>query len=120
MLVIDDILDEGHTLVAIRKALLEFAPRTLKVAVLAEKRHDRRAAGADAEFIGLAVEDRYVFGCGMGWVQSGRQPRMRGRGPARPSGPHAGARRDLRRRRGRAQSPRRANTTGTRARQRAG
>ncbi len=65
VLVIDDILDEGHTLVAIRKALQEFNPRSLKVAVLAEKVHDRRAVQAHAEYIGLAVPDRYVFGCGM-------------------------------------------------------
>lgn len=65
VIVIDDILDEGHTLVAIRKALLEFNPRSLKVVVLAEKLHDRRAPSATAEYIGLAVPDRYVFGCGM-------------------------------------------------------
>jgi len=65
LLVIDDILDEGHTLVAIRKALLEFKPKSLKVAVLAEKLHDRRAPEAHAEYIGLALPDRYVFGCGM-------------------------------------------------------
>lgn len=65
VLVIDDILDEGHTLVAIRKALAEFKPKSLKVAVLAEKLHDRRAPEAHAEYIGLALPDRYVFGCGM-------------------------------------------------------
>ncbi len=65
VLVIDDILDEGHTLAAIRKSLLEFQPESLKVAVLAEKIHDRRAAGASAEYIGVTVPDRYVFGCGM-------------------------------------------------------
>jgi hypoxanthine phosphoribosyltransferase len=44
---------------------LEFQPESLKVAVLAEKIHDRRAAGASAEYIGVTVPDRYVFGCGM-------------------------------------------------------
>ena len=73
VLVIDDILDEGHTLVAIRKSLLEFKPASLKVAVLAEKLHDRRAAGAHAEFTGLQVEDRYVFGCGMDYKEYWRQ-----------------------------------------------
>ena len=73
VLVIDDILDEGHTLVAIRKSLLEFKPASLKVAVLAEKLHDRRAPGAHAEFIGLSVEDRYVFGCGMDYKEYWRQ-----------------------------------------------
>ncbi|WP_022978734.1 hypoxanthine-guanine phosphoribosyltransferase [Nevskia ramosa] len=73
VLVIDDILDEGHTLVAIRKALEGFAPLSLKVAVLAEKLHDRRAAGAHAEFIGFSVIDRYVFGCGMDYQEYWRQ-----------------------------------------------
>lgn len=73
VLVIDDILDEGHTLVAIRRALTEFRPSDLRVAVLAEKQHDRRAAGAHAEYIGLMVEDRYVFGCGMDYKEYWRQ-----------------------------------------------
>ncbi|SFF61983.1 hypoxanthine phosphoribosyltransferase [Fontimonas thermophila] len=73
VLVIDDILDEGHTLVAIRSALQGFSPASLAVAVLAEKRHGRRAPGAHAEFIGLAVEDRYVFGCGMDYKEYWRQ-----------------------------------------------
>jgi hypoxanthine phosphoribosyltransferase len=73
VLVIDDILDEGHTLVAIRQALEGFAPASVKVAVLAEKIHDRRALDARAEFIGLQVEDRYVFGCGMDYKEYWRQ-----------------------------------------------
>lgn len=73
VLLIDDILDEGHTLVAIREALLRFEPASLAVAVLAEKLHDRRAVAAHAEFVGLAVEDRYVFGCGMDYKEYWRQ-----------------------------------------------
>jgi hypoxanthine phosphoribosyltransferase len=73
VLVIDDILDEGHTLVAVRKALLEFAPASLKVAVLADKLHDRRAPEAHAEFVGLSLPDRYVFGCGMDYKEYWRQ-----------------------------------------------
>lgn len=73
VLVIDDILDEGHTLVAIRKALLEFNPASLKVAVLSEKLHDRRAPTAHAEYIGLSLPDRYVFGCGMDVKEYWRQ-----------------------------------------------
>lgn len=73
LLVIDDILDEGHTLVAIRKALSEFRPASLKVAVLCEKQHDRRAPEAHAEYIGLTLPDRYVFGCGMDVKEFWRQ-----------------------------------------------
>ncbi len=73
VLVIDDILDEGHTLIAIRKALSEFSPVSLRVAVLAEKKHERRAEGAFAEFIGVRVNDHYVFGCGMDYKEYWRQ-----------------------------------------------
>lgn len=73
VLVIDDILDEGHTLVAIREALLGFAPASLRVAVLARKLHDRCAPDAHAEYVGLTVADRYVFGCGMDYHEYWRQ-----------------------------------------------
>jgi hypoxanthine phosphoribosyltransferase len=73
VLVVDDILDEGHTLVAIRAALEAFRPASLKVCVLAEKIHDRRASTAHAEYIGLTVPDRYVFGCGMDYKEYWRQ-----------------------------------------------
>ena len=73
VLVIDDILDEGHTLLAIQKALSDQKPKTLKIAVLTEKKHARRAEGARADYIGLEVEDRYVFGCGMDYKGYFRQ-----------------------------------------------
>ncbi|MCR9090652.1 hypoxanthine-guanine phosphoribosyltransferase [Algiphilus sp.] len=65
VLLIDDILDEGYTLQAICATLQEQAVASLRVAVLADKRHDRRVAAATADFVGLEVPDRYVFGCGM-------------------------------------------------------
>jgi len=73
VLVIDDILDEGNTLVEIRKALRQFEPASLRVAVLAKKIHDRCTPDAHAEFVGLEVEDRYVFGCGMDYKEYWRQ-----------------------------------------------
>jgi len=33
--------------------------------VLIEKQHDRRVPGISADFVGLQVEDKYVFGFGM-------------------------------------------------------
>lgn len=65
ILVIDDIVDEGHTLAAIVKALEAQRPRALYTAMLLEKCHDRRVPGLKPSFVGLQVEDRYVFGCGM-------------------------------------------------------
>jgi hypoxanthine phosphoribosyltransferase len=64
VLVVDDILDEGVTLAAIIKACKESGARSVHSAVLVEKLHDR-GNGYKADFVGLQVEDRYVFGFGM-------------------------------------------------------
>ena len=65
VLLIDDILDEGNTLKAISAYCRDAGSVRVYTAVLVEKHHDRRVAGMSADFVGLAVEDRYVFGCGM-------------------------------------------------------
>lgn len=65
LLVVDDILDEGLTLAAILAYLREQGAASVYSAVLVEKRHERRTPGITADFVGIEVEDRYVFGCGM-------------------------------------------------------
>jgi hypoxanthine phosphoribosyltransferase len=65
ILLVDDILDEGHTLKAISEYCHDAGAARVCTAVLVEKRHDRRVAGMTADVTGLVVEDRYVFGCGM-------------------------------------------------------
>jgi hypoxanthine phosphoribosyltransferase len=65
VLLVDDILDEGHTLKAISGYCRDAGAVRVYTAVLVEKHHDRRVAGMSADFVGLAVEDSYVFGCGM-------------------------------------------------------
>ena len=69
VLLLDDILDEGHTLAAIRERCLALGALDVKVAVLVEKALDHtKPIGAD--FVGLEVPDLYVFGYGMdayGW-----------------------------------------------------
>jgi len=64
VLVIDDILDEGITLSAIRKRLLEMGARKVLCAVFADKDLGR-AKPISADFVGVRVPDRYVFGFGM-------------------------------------------------------
>ena len=65
VLVVDDILDEGLTLAAILDHCRAQGARAVYSVVLVEKLHDRRAGGLKADFTGLQVEDRYVFGYGM-------------------------------------------------------
>ena len=72
VLLVDDILDEGHTLKAIRDWCLGEGARRVLVAVLCEKRHARRVAGIAADFCGVEVPDRYVFGYGMDYHEQGR------------------------------------------------
>jgi hypoxanthine phosphoribosyltransferase len=64
VLILDDILDVGETLRAIREACLQEGASSVTTAVLVEKRHDRNC-GITADFVGLPVPDSYVFGYGM-------------------------------------------------------
>jgi hypoxanthine phosphoribosyltransferase len=64
VLVLDDILDEGHTMLAIRERLLTDGAQAVYCAVLADKDLGRRKP-LRADFVGISVPDRYVFGFGM-------------------------------------------------------
>ncbi|MDP1673553.1 MAG: hypoxanthine-guanine phosphoribosyltransferase [Burkholderiales bacterium] len=64
VLLLDDILDEGWTLAAIRARLLAAGALEVLIAVFADKQLPREKPVA-ADFIGVQVPDRYVFGYGM-------------------------------------------------------
>jgi hypoxanthine phosphoribosyltransferase len=69
LLLLDDILDEGHTLAAVSKKCLEAGAERILIAVLTEK-DTGKTKPIRADFVGLTVPNRYVFGCGMdvyGW-----------------------------------------------------
>jgi hypoxanthine phosphoribosyltransferase len=64
VLVVDDILDEGITLAAIRNKLVEMGAAHVYSAVFADKDIGRDKP-AHADFVGVSVPNRYVFGFGM-------------------------------------------------------
>lgn len=64
VLLVDDILDEGHTLAALQQRVLELGAKRCYSAVFADKQHGRPKP-VHADFVGLAVPDRFVFGYGM-------------------------------------------------------
>ncbi|MFQ5469015.1 MAG: hypoxanthine-guanine phosphoribosyltransferase [Gammaproteobacteria bacterium] len=64
VLLVDDILDEGITLAAIKQYCQGKGADVVLSATLVNKLHDRKN-DMKADFVGLDVEDRYVFGCGM-------------------------------------------------------
>jgi hypoxanthine phosphoribosyltransferase len=72
VLLADDILDEGYTLRAIREFCIDQGARQVLIAVLCRKLHDRAAPGVTADFVGVEVPDRYVFGFGMDYHEQGR------------------------------------------------
>lgn len=66
LIVVDDILDEGITLAAVLKYFREHGAAEVYSAVLVDKEHDRKVDHTlVADYCGLKVEDRYLFGCGM-------------------------------------------------------
>ena len=64
LLVVDDILDEGDTLAAVRERLLADGAAAFFSAVFADK-DTGRAKPIRADFVGVRVPNRYVFGFGM-------------------------------------------------------
>ena len=73
VLIVDDILDEGHTLAAILAAIKAQGAASVRTAMLLLKDHDRRANGVHADYVGCHVADRYVFGAGMDYKGYYRQ-----------------------------------------------
>ncbi|WP_312255336.1 hypoxanthine-guanine phosphoribosyltransferase [Stutzerimonas nitrititolerans] len=66
VLIIDDILDEGHTLGAIIDFCRHAGAAAVHTAVLIDKDHQRKARpDFKADYVGLTCVDRYVFGYGM-------------------------------------------------------
>ncbi|SER80465.1 hypoxanthine phosphoribosyltransferase [Nitrosomonas sp. Nm51] len=64
VLVIDDILDEGVTLVEVRKKILDCGARSFHSVVLANK-NTGIPKPFQADFVGFELPNRYVFGYGM-------------------------------------------------------
>ncbi len=65
VLVVDDILDEGDTLAAIKEYILAQSAKAVYIAVLVNKLHDRKVQGLSADFVGVEIEDKYLYGYGM-------------------------------------------------------
>ena len=64
VLVLDDILDEGHTMHALHQRVMELGASKFYSAVFADKMHDRKKP-IHADFVGLELPNRFVFGYGM-------------------------------------------------------
>ena len=68
ILILDDILDSGHTLAAIRERLETANPRSIRVCVLLSKKKVRDRA-VDADYVGFEIEDEFVVGYGLDFME---------------------------------------------------
>lgn len=64
VLVLDDILDEGETLHAIKQRVLELGATAFYSAVFADK-DNGKTKPIRADFVGMSLPNRFVFGYGM-------------------------------------------------------
>jgi hypoxanthine phosphoribosyltransferase len=71
ILLLDDILDSGHTLAAIRGKLATANPCTIRVCVLLSKKKER-ARYIDADYVGFEIEDEFVVGYGLDFKEQYR------------------------------------------------
>ena len=65
VLIVDDIYDIGLTLEMIENYCVSREANSVNSAVLVRKIHDRPTTDRKPKFIGMDVEDKYIFGCGM-------------------------------------------------------
>jgi hypoxanthine phosphoribosyltransferase len=64
VLVVDDILDEGETLHAIKQRVMELGASKFYSAVFADKQNGKKKP-IHADFVGMELPNRFVFGYGM-------------------------------------------------------
>jgi hypoxanthine phosphoribosyltransferase len=64
VLVIDDMLDTGRTMLALLTQLHTLSPASLRTVVLLDKK-SRREVPLEADFTGLPIEDHFVVGYGL-------------------------------------------------------
>jgi len=71
VLVVEDILDTGHTFEYLRGVLEAHKPRSLKVVTLLDK-PSRRVRPVQADYVGFTIPDVFVVGYGLDYAQKFR------------------------------------------------
>jgi len=69
VLLIEDIVDTGHTLAYLRRYLLEQKPASLRVCALLDKPSRREAELPESEYIGFSIPNKFAVGYGLDYNQ---------------------------------------------------
>ncbi len=64
VLIVEDIVDSGNTVVFLREHFARHAPRSLRIVTLIDKTAGRAVAAA-ADYVGLTIEEGFVVGYGL-------------------------------------------------------
>jgi hypoxanthine phosphoribosyltransferase len=64
VLVVEDIIDTGHTLEYLLNLLRTRGPKSLRVCCLLDK-PSRREVPIEVDYLGFSIPDKYVFGYGL-------------------------------------------------------
>lgn len=64
VLIVEDIIDSGNTLAAVRKLLLDREPLSLSICALLDK-PERRQTPVDADYVCFTIPDEFVVGYGL-------------------------------------------------------
>ena len=68
VIIVEDIVDSGHTLEFLRNTFLARKPRSLKIAALLDKR-ERRERDVPLDYVGFQIPDRFVVGYGLDYAE---------------------------------------------------
>ena len=71
VLIVEDIIDSGRTLAALKEMLLQRNPASLKICTLLDK-PDRRVTHVDVEYVCFDIPDEFVVGYGLDYDQKYR------------------------------------------------
>ena len=78
VLIVEDIIDTGYTLNKVREIMSLREPKSLAICTLLDK-PSRRAVQVPVEWIGFAIPDEFVVGCGIDYAQKYRNLRFIGK-----------------------------------------
>jgi hypoxanthine phosphoribosyltransferase len=68
VIIVEDIIDSGHTLEFLRATLIARKPRSLKLVALLDKR-ERRVRPVPVDYVGFVIGDRFVVGYGLDYAE---------------------------------------------------
>ena len=71
VLIIEDIIDSGHTLQFLKDRIILSKPRSVKICALLDKR-GRRQVGMEADYLGVEVDDVFIVGYGIDFNENYR------------------------------------------------